>query len=72
MQPGVAMADSQEMKDLDAATRERLGERMLALAEDVFALGDPHLDVVMRDLMLRVGRVITRNLDAPPGGSRAQ
>lgn len=66
------MADSKETKDLDVATRERLGERTLALAEDVFALGDPHLDVVMRDLMLRVGRVIALNLDAPPGGGRMQ
>ncbi|MDO9428483.1 MAG: hypothetical protein Q7T93_16825 [Methylobacterium sp.] len=59
------MPDSQEPKDLDAVTRERLGERTLALAEDVFAIGDQYLDAVMRDLMLQVGRVIARNLEDP-------
>lgn len=66
------MADSQATKDLDVATRERLGERTLALAEDVFALADPHLDAIMRELMLRVGQVIAGNLDAPSGGVRVQ
>ncbi|TXM72823.1 hypothetical protein FV218_12520 [Methylobacterium sp. WL69] len=59
------MPDPQDPKDLDVATRERLGELTLALAEDVFALRDPHLDAIMRDLMLQVGRVIARNLEDP-------
>jgi hypothetical protein len=59
------MSDPQDPKDLDIATRERLGELTLALAEDVFALGDPYPDAIMRDLMLRVGRVIAWNLEDP-------
>lgn len=66
------MPDSQEPKDLDATTRERLGQVTLALAEDIFAIGDPDLDAIMRTLMLRVGRVIARNLDEPQGGGWAQ
>ena len=57
------MSVSQECKDLDAATRERLGRLTLALAEDVFDTGDPHLATLMRALMKEVGRVITYNLD---------
>jgi hypothetical protein len=59
-------------KDLDAAARERLGERTIALAEDVFALNDPQLAGLMRALMLRIGVVIARNLDEPAGEGRVQ
>ena len=59
------MPNPQDPKDLDFAIRERLGELTLALAEDVFAPGDPYLDAIMRDLMLRVGRVIAWNLEDP-------
>ncbi|WP_156647636.1 hypothetical protein [Methylobacterium sp. Leaf87] len=57
---------------MDAAAREQMGERTLALAEDIFTLADPHLDAIMRVLMLRVGRVIARNLDEPAGEGRVQ
>lgn len=57
------MPGSREPNNLDAATRERLGERTLALAEMVFAIGDPHLAELMRALMLEAGRMIARNLD---------
>ncbi|MCJ2083534.1 hypothetical protein [Methylobacterium sp. J-090] len=57
------MSDPQDPEDLDAAARERLGERTPALAEDVFALKAPPLDAITRALMLRVGRVIEWNLD---------
>nr|USU32867.1 hypothetical protein NG677_03985 [Methylobacterium sp. OTU13CASTA1] len=66
------MPDKLKPKDLDAATRERLGEHTVVLAESVFALGDPHLDAIMRVLMLRVGRVIAKNLDEPAGKGRVQ
>jgi hypothetical protein len=66
------MADSQKPEDLDAETREHLGERTLVLAEDVFRLNDPHLDAIMRELMLRVGQMIAQNLDAAPGEGRVQ
>jgi hypothetical protein len=66
------MADLQGAEDLDTETREQLGERTLALAEDVFRLNDPHLDAIMRELMLQVGKVIAQNLDAPVSGDRVQ
>lgn len=59
------MSDPQDGKELDAATRERLGRLTLALAEDIFDSRDAHLATLMRVLMKEVGRVITRNLDDP-------
>jgi hypothetical protein len=64
------MAEAQKPEDLDAQTRAHLGERTLVLAEDVFRLNDPHLDAIMRELMLRVGRLIARDLDKPAGCDR--
>lgn len=66
------MSNPRELKDLDVAARERLDEHTLALAEDVFALGDPRLDAVIRDLMQSIGRVIAWNLDEPSSGGQLQ
>lgn len=61
------MSDRRKPISLDAETRERLGECTLALAEEIFRIGDPHLIQQMRELMLQIGRVIARNFEPEDG-----
>ena len=56
------MGGSANGRDEDAPAIVCIGHRAIALAKAVAELGDPELDAMMRQVLIRLGRVIAADI----------